>query len=147
MTETTQHRPLIRIQRMYDTMKDSARLEYIDRSTGDVIGYINYKVWDEPVEDLEDRTVMEKQGRLSDIVLDIKYQKQGILTDSIDRILCDMKCMGAEKKVTLYSQSPFEVWEKFGFKIVDRKTRSMEKDITDIECSCVTYAAGVIGRL
>lgn len=138
------NRPNIIIERQYDAT-DTSKLNFIDQSTKKVIGYINYKVWDIPVILEDGNEIMEDQGRISDMVLDEDYQKMGILTDIIDRVLCDLKCKGAEKRVTLSSQCPPKVWEKFGFRKTDEESSHMERDITNLKCVCVKSALGVQG--
>lgn len=135
---------LIEIKRRYDS-PDSSSLDYIDNSTGDVIGNISYSVWKETKEDEAGEIYDEKEGRIHIVEFDEDYPIDTILDESIEKILCDLKCKGVEKRVYVPDPQYPEEFEDLSFSRKRESSRTIETDISDIECECVTCAKSVTG--
>ena len=141
-------RPIFQVTRAYES-PDSGTLRISKTNTPEHVGYITYKVYRETIaDDTEQGYHEEIIGHIADTVMEPEYQGIGLLTDCIDRVICDMVCMGAENQITLNSKCDPAVWEKFGFKRVnlDSNHTPMILDISNRKCECIT-STKVQGRI
>ncbi len=91
-------------------------LLFLDTDTQESLGKITYNI-------------NEKDAHINYTYLKPEYRRMGILKKSINSILCDMKCKGANK-VFLHtiSDEAREAWSKLGFKeISDDEIKEAEK--------------------
>ena len=130
-------RPPLRVERAYEN-PHSTRLHIIPENTTTPIGYIIYSVAEEYVREPGGKVHKETVGYISDTQIEQEYQRMGILSDCIERVLCDLKCMGATNRVKLRTQCDPVVWKKFGFKESPNTKSKMTIDISDRDCACIT---------
>ena len=104
--------------------KTDIDLTFVDVDVKEVVGHCNYSVSD-------------KEGLIYDTYFYPDYRNKKIMSTYINNILCDIKCMGADK-VMLHtlSDEAYAIWERFGFKQYDKKG-NMQIDISDKECKCI----------
>lgn len=140
----TRERKTINIKRRYDNPNDST-LDYTDEETGKNIGYISYGVHYKYQTDKKGKRYRENCGTIhsTKFEFDNEYDAEEILTKSMDRVLCDLKCKGAKKNVYVIYPKYIDAFKKLGFKTSESGSKEMRKrfgtleiDITDIECSC-----------
>jgi len=104
--------------------KTDIDLTFIDTDTKEIVGHCNY-------------SVLDKKGLIYDTYLYPNYRNKKIMSTYINDILCDIKCMGADKvRLHTLSNEAYSIWERFGFKQYDRKG-NMEIDISNKECDCI----------
>lgn len=105
--------------------KTDIDLVFIDDDVKEVVGHCNY-------------SIKNKIGEIYDTYIYPNYRRKKIMSTYINDILCDMKCMGANK-IKLYTLLNEErmIWEKFGFIQINEKG-IMEIDVSNKECKCLT---------
>ncbi len=105
--------------------KTDTDLVFIDKDVKEIVGHCNY-------------SVINKEGLIYDTYLFPKYRNKGIMKLYINDILCDMKCMGALKvKLNTSSNEICKIWKTFGFNKIN-ENRSMEIDISNKKCKCLS---------
>ena len=104
--------------------KSDIDLIFVDDDIKEVVGHCNYSVSD-------------KEGLIYDTYLYPDYRKKKIMSIYINNILCDMKCMGADKvRLHTLSDEAYAIWDRLGFKQYDKKG-NMEIDISNKKCDCI----------
>lgn len=105
--------------------KTNIDLVFIDDDVKEVVGHCIY-------------SIKNKIGEIYDVYLYPDYRRKKIMKTYINDILCDMKCMGANK-IKLYALLEEEriIWEKFGFKRINEKG-NMEIDVSNKNCNCLS---------
>lgn len=98
---------------------------FIDTSNNDVAGHLMYDI-----------NKKEKTAFIHSSYLFPEYRRKGILKRSIDNILCDIKCEGADTvKLHVLTDEAKEAWNKLGFFEL-KKTGDMGIDIFTKKCKC-----------
>lgn len=103
--------------------ENKVHLSFLDDDNRNTVGYCEYDV-------------SGNKGHISYTRIFGDYRNKKIMENTIGDILCDMKCMGANK-VTLdpMNSEARNIWEKLGFKkTIDDQT--MYTDISDKNCNC-----------
>lgn len=109
--------------------KTDIDIMFIDDDKKEIAGHCNYSITENNG---------NNEGLIYDTYLYPEYRRKKIMTTYINDILCDMKCMGANKvKLNASSNEACMVWEKFGFIRIDKKG-NMEIDLSNKICKCLS---------
>ena len=116
--------------------KTDIDLVFIDDDIKEVVGHCKYSY-----------SIKNKTGEISDTYLYPDYRRKKIMSTYINDILCDMKCMGANKvKLSALLDEERMIWEKLGFKQINEEGK-MEIDVSDKECKCSSILHSFVNEI
>jgi len=130
----------ITVCKKYDT-KNAVELEFFDEDTQQEIGHAVYGI-ESSWTSRNGKDIQIKKGKIYDVIIDDKYQKKGILRQTLPGILCDLKCKGAEDIIMLHDLSG-GAWRKLGFKKI-KDSNDSYIDIKKFECDCMSKVTKIV---